>query len=119
MKYLLLICILFFIDIKDQEIDKLKGSYYCFVENENYFLQKNIITFNDSTYVFDNKFMSKGKISYKSIIVLDSFITPDLSISIFKNQIKKDTIQFSIHNKKDGGNYLDIATGKGKFIKIK
>jgi len=119
MKYLALIITLFFINFSNQENDKLKGSYYCIVENEYYFIQKNRITFDDSTYVFDNKFIPRGRISYKSIIVLDSFINPDLSISIFKNQIKKDTIQFSIHNKKDGGNYLDIATGKGKFIKIK
>jgi len=119
MKYFASIITFLFINISNQENDKLKGSYYCIVENEYYFIKKNKITFNDSTYGFDNNFIPKGKISYKSIIVLASFINPDLSISIFKNQIKKDTIQFSIHNKKDGGNYLDIATGKGKFIKIK
>ena len=110
---------MFFNNFSNQENNKLKGSYYCIVENEYYYISKNKVTFNDSTYEFDNKFIPKGKISYKSIIVLESFINPDLTISIFKNQIKKDTIQFYIHNKKDGGNYLDIATGKGNFIKIK
>ncbi|WP_031454527.1 hypothetical protein [Flavobacterium chungangense] len=119
MKSFFFIITFFFINFGNQETDKLKGSYNCIVENEYYNIQKNKITFNDSIYAFDNKFIPKGKVSYKSIIVLDNFINPDLIVSIFKNQITKDTIQFSIHNKKDGGNYLDIASGKGKFIKIK
>lgn len=119
MKYLVLIISALLLSANNQQTDKLKGRYYCIVENESYFIQKNKITFNDSTYAFDNEFIPKGKISYNSIIVLENFINSDFSISIFKNQIRKDTIQFSIHNRKDGGNYLDIASGKGKFIKIK
>lgn len=118
MKYFTLL-ILFLINFNSQENNKLGGTYYCIVENEYYYIQKYKITFNDSTYVFDNKFMPKGKISYNSIIVLDNFINPDLIVSVFKDQIAKDTIQFSIHNRKDGGHYLDIASAKGKFVKIK
>ncbi|WP_417942469.1 hypothetical protein [Flavobacterium sp. RS13.1] len=119
MKSSILIITFFFINFGNQENNKLRGSYYCIVEKEYYHIKKKKITFNDSTYAFDNKFIPKGEISYKSIIVLDSFINPDLIVSIFKNQITKDTIQFSIHNRKDGGNYLDIASARGKFIKIK
>jgi|GEM_PF-612782 len=120
MHYLSLIITILFFNLNCQENNKLKGRYYCLIENNYYYSQTDKITFNDSTFVFDNKFKPKGKISYGSIILMDNFMNSDLSISIFKEQIKKDTIVFYIHNKKGPvTNYLDISVGKGKFIKIK
>jgi hypothetical protein len=78
------------------------------------------ITFNDSVFVFDNKYVPKGKISYGNVILLDNFINTDLIISISKDQIKKDTIPFYMHDKKSSSaNYLDEVVGKGRLIKIK
>jgi hypothetical protein len=78
------------------------------------------MTFNDSVFVFDNKYVPKGKISYGNVILLDNFINTDLIISISKDQIKKDTIPFNMHDKKSASaNYLDEVVGKGRLIKIK
>jgi hypothetical protein len=118
MKYFALLITLFLISF-NQKTEKLTGRYNYLIEDDNSYIQKDKITFKDSVFVFDNKYMPKGKISYGNVILLDNLINTDLILSIRKDQIKKDTIQFYIHNKNGGGNYLDISEGRGKLIKIK
>ncbi|MDA6072246.1 hypothetical protein NJT12_21695 [Flavobacterium sp. AC] len=119
MKYFTLIITLFFIN-SNQKTDKLIGRYNYLIEDENVYTQKDKITFNDSVFVFDNKYLPKGKISYGNVILLDNFINTDLIISITKDQIKNDTILFNMHDKQSSSaNYLDQVVGKGKLIKIK
>lgn len=119
MKYLALITTLFLINFS-QKTDKLNGRYYYLVEEDSSYVQKGKITFKDSVFVFDSKFMPTGKISYGNKIILDHFINTDLIISISKDQIDKDTIPFLMHDKSNSfANYLDVATGKGKLIRIK
>lgn len=119
MKYFTLIITLFFISI-NQKTDKLAGRYNYLIEDDNVYIQKDKITFNDSVFAFDNKYLPKGKISYGNTILLDNFINTDLIISISKDQIKKDTILFYMHDKQSSAaNYLDEVVGKGKLIKIK
>ena len=119
MKYLFIIVTLLSISLK-QKTDKLNGRYNYLIEEDNSYIQKDKITFKDSVFVFDNKFMPKGKISYGNKILLDNFINTDLIISIPKDKIKKDTIEFFMHDKKSSAaNYLDEVVGKGKLIKIK
>jgi hypothetical protein len=118
MKYFFTITTLLFISL-NQETDKLTGRYNYLIEDNNLYVQKDKITFKDSIFIFDNKYLPKGKVSYGNVIVLDNFINRDLIISIRKDQIQKDTIKFYMHDKKDGGNYLDVSSGKGKLIKIK
>lgn len=118
MKYFALIIIFLSINF-NQKTDKLNGRYNYLLEDDNSYIQKDKITFKDSVFAFDNKYLPKGKISYGNVILLDNFINTDLIISISKDQIEKDTILFYMHNKNDGGNYLDISEGRGKLIKIK
>jgi len=119
MKYLSLIIILLSIN-SNQKTDKLIGRYNYLIEDSNTYLQKDKITFKDSVFVFDNKYMPKGKISYGNTILLENFINTDLIISIPKDQIAKDTILFYMHDKQSSAaNYLDVVTGKGKLIRIK
>ncbi len=117
MKFFTLIIALISVNF-NQKIDKLNGRYNYLIEDENQYIQKDKITFKDSVFVFDNKFLPKGKVSYGNAIVLDNFINIDLVITIPKDQIQKDTIEFFMHDKNDV-NYLDVTTGKGKLIKIK
>lgn len=117
MHYLSLLIVLLSVNF-NQKIDKLNGRYNYLIEDENQYIQKDKITFKDSVFVFDNKFMPKGKVSYGNAILLDNFINTDLVITIAKDQIQKDTIEFYMHDKNDA-NYLDVATGKGKLIRIK
>ena len=119
MKFFTLLIALISINLS-QKADKLNGRYTYLIENENSYIPKDKITFKDSVFVFDNKFMPKGKISYGNIILLDNFINTDLIISIPKDQIQKDTIEFYMHDKKSiSANYLDEVTGKGRLIRIK
>ena len=119
MKYLTLIITLFFIT-PNQQTNKLTGRYNYLIEENNFYIQKDKITFNDSVFVFDNKYLPKGKISYGNVILLHNFINTDLIISISKDQIKKDTILFYMHDKQSSAaNYLDEVVGKGKLIRIK
>ena len=119
MKYLTLIITLFFIT-PNQQTDKLTGRYNYLIEDDNVYVQKDKITFNDSVFVFDNKYLPKGKISYGNVILLDNFINRDLIISIPKDEIKKDTILFYMHDKQSAAaNYIDEVVGKGKLIRIK
>ena len=119
MKYLFIIVTLLSISI-NQKSDKLNGRYSYLIEENNSYIQKDKITFKDSIFVFDNKFMPKGKISYGNTILLDNFINTDLIISISKDQIQKDTIPFYMHDRKSSSvNYLDEVIGKGKLVKIK
>lgn len=117
MHYLSLLIVLLSVNF-NQKMDKLNGRYNYLIEDENQYIQKDKITFKDSVFVFDNKFLPKGKVSYGNAIVLDNFINIDLVITIPKDQIQKDTIEFDMHDKNDV-NYLDVSTGKGKLIKIK
>ena len=104
----------------NQKTDKLNGRYNYLIEDNNSYVQRDKITFNDSVFVFDSKYMPKGKISYGNIILLENFINQDLIISIPKDQIKKDTILFYMHDKQSSAaNYLDEVVGKGKLIRIK
>lgn len=119
MKYFFITIALFSISLS-QKTDQLNGRYNYLIEDNNIYVQKDKITFKDSVFVFDNKYMPKGKISYGNVILLDNFINTDLIISISKDQIKKDTILFYMHDKKSSSaNYLDEVVGKGKLIKIK
>jgi hypothetical protein len=119
MKYFALITTLFLISFT-QKTDKLIGRYNYLIEEDNTYIQKDKITFKDSIFAFDNKYLPKGKVSYGSKIVLDNFINTDLVISISKDQIEKDTILFYMHDKQSSAsNYLDEVVGKGKLIKIK
>ena len=119
MKYFALLITLFFINF-NQKVDKLTGRYNYLIEDDNSYIQKDKITFSDSVFKFDNKFLTKGKISYNNIILLDNFINTDLVISIPKDQITKDTILFYMHDKQSPvANYLDVIIGKGKLIRIK
>ena len=119
MKYFTLIITLISIN-SNQKTDKLNGRYSYLIEDNNFYIQKDKISFSDSVFVFDNKYMPKGKISYGNIVLLENFINADLIISISKDQIKKDTIPFYMHDKKNSSaNYLDEVVGKGKLIKIK
>ena len=119
MKYLLMITILFSINL-NQKTDQLNGRYNYLIEDNNLYIQKDKITFKDSVFVFDNKYLPKGKISYGNVILLENFMNTDLIISISKDQIKKDTIEFFMHDKKSSAaNYLDEVVGKGKLIRIK
>lgn len=120
MKYFALLITLFFINF-NQKTDKLTGRYNYLIEDDNAaYILKDKITFKDSVFIFDNKFMPKGKISYGNVILLDNFINTDLIISISKDQIKKDTIPFFMHDKKSSSaNYLDEVVGKGKLVRIK
>ncbi|OOV20108.1 hypothetical protein [Flavobacterium sp. LM4] len=120
MKSFILIITFFFINFGNQETDKLIGSYYFICENGYFTNQNDKIIFKDSTYAFSNKFIPSGKISYGNSILLDNFTNSKTIISIPKNQIEKDTMIFYIHDRNGFVmNYLDIAVGKGKFIKIK
>ncbi|MDQ8011783.1 MAG: hypothetical protein REI96_05010 [Flavobacterium nitrogenifigens] len=119
MKYFALLITLFFINF-NQKTDKLTGRYDYLIEDEGAYILKDKITFGDSIFKFDNKFLPKGKVSYGNVILLDNFINTDLIISIPKDQIEKDTIPFFMHDKKHPAmNYLDIVVGKGKLIRIK
>ncbi|KAF2510022.1 hypothetical protein EYY60_10925 [Flavobacterium zhairuonense] len=119
MKYFALLITLFFINFS-QKTDKLTGRYNYLIEDEGAYNLKDKITFNDSVFAFDNKYLPKGKISYGNIILLDNFINRDLIISIPKDQITKDTIDFYMHDKQSPvSNYLDVVVGKGKLIRIK
>ncbi|GAA3728395.1 hypothetical protein GCM10022422_07930 [Flavobacterium ginsengisoli] len=119
MKYFVLLFSLISINFS-QKTEKLTGRYNYLIEDDNSYIQKDKITFKDSIFVFDNKFMPKGKVSYGNKIVLDNFINTDLVISIAKDQIEKDTIPFFMHDKKSSSaNYLDEVVGKGKLVRIK
>lgn len=119
MKYLFILVTVLSISL-NQKTDKLNGRYNYLIEDNNSYVQRDKITFNDSVFVFDSKYMPKGKISYGNIILLENFINQDLIISIPKDQIKKDTILFYMHDKQSSAaNYLDEVVGKGKLIRIK
>lgn len=119
MKYFALIMTLFFINF-NQKTDKLTGRYNYLIEDEGTYILKDKITFTDSIFKFDNKYLPKGKISYGNSILLDNFINTDLIISIPKDQITKDTIPFFMHDKQSPvANYLDVVVGKGKLVRIK
>ena len=119
MKYFALLIMLFFINF-NQKTDKLTGRYNYLIEDDNSYIQKDKITFKDSIFAFDNKYLPKGKISYGNVILIDNFINTDLIISIPKDQIEKDTILFYMHDKKSSSaNYLDEVVGKGKLVRIK
>lgn len=119
MKYFALFITLLSINFS-QKTEKLSGRYNYLIEDNNLYIQKDRITFNDSIFIFDNKYMPKGKVSYGNKIVLENFINADLIISISKDQITKDTIPFFMHDKKSfAANYLDEVVGKGKLIRIK
>lgn len=119
MKYFALLITLFFINF-NQKTDKLTGRYNYLIEDDNAYILKDKITFKDSIFAFDNKYLPKGKVSYGNVILLDNFINTDLIISIPKNQIEKDTISFFMHDKKStSANYLDEVVGKGKLVRIK
>jgi len=119
MKYFALLITLFFINF-NQKTDKLIGRYNYLIEDDNAYILKDKITFKDSIFAFDNKYLPKGKVSYGNVILLENFINTDLIISIPKDQIEKDTILFFMHDKKSSSaNYLDEVVGKGKLVRIK
>ncbi|MFD1603957.1 hypothetical protein ACFSJW_09395 [Flavobacterium artemisiae] len=119
MHYLSLLIVLLSVNF-NQKTEKLNGRYNYLIEDENQYIQKDKITFKDSVFVFDNKYLPKGKVSYGNVILLDHFINTDLVITISKDQIEKDTIEFYMHDKQSSSaNYLNEVTGKGRLIRIK
>jgi hypothetical protein len=104
-----------------QKTDKITGRYDYLIAEGDLYVKRDQITFKDSVFVFDNKYMPEGKVSYgENIILLDHFINTDLIISISKDQIQNDTIEFNMHDKRSPVvNYLDVSTGKGMLIRTK
>lgn len=97
---------------------KLDGAYK--VEFENYFQNDGYVSFNGNNFKWRPfHFLSfEGKINYlKNSIYLES--QSNLIYKIRHENIKNDTIVFSVYDKNGTGNYMDIAIGRGKFIKEK
>jgi hypothetical protein len=124
MKYIFLFISIILIKFENKQTYKLKGLYSYSIKNYSD-LETGTITFNDSIYILNtrellsrNKYI--GKVKYGNCILLENFTNPDLIISIRLDEIQKDTISFSVHNRKSAyANYLDISVSNGKMIKLK
>lgn len=124
MKYLFLFISIIFIKAENQQTYKLKGQYnYSFKYNT--ILETDRITFNDSVYSLNSRRLPNwnkciGKVHYGNCILLENLTNSDLIISIRKDEIQKDTIYFTVHNRKSPYmNYLDVSVSDGKMIKLK
>lgn len=125
MKYLFLVISLIFIKTENQETYKLSGLYHYSFGHNNSISESGTITFNDSVYSLNSRRLPKGnkcigKIEYGNCILLEKLTNPDLIISIREDEIQKDTISFTVHNRKSPYmNYLDVSVSSGKMIKQK
>ena len=117
MKDVLIITLIFVLSCFKQDI-KLIGAYK--VEFENYFQNDGYVTFYENNFKWrPNRFFPfEGKINYsKNTIYLES--ESNLIYGVPYQNVKNDTIIFYVYDKKGKGNCLDIATGEGRFIKVK
>lgn len=117
MKYIFLMTIFFCLTSLKQDA-QLNGSYK--VVFENYFENDGYVTFYGNNFKWRPfRFLPfEGKINYnKNIIYLE--IDSNSIYGIPSENIKNDTIDFYIYDRNGKGNWLDIAIGKGKFIKQK
>lgn len=117
MKYIFLMRLIFGLSSFQQDI-KLDGAYK--VEFENYFQNDGYVTFYGDNFKWRPiRFLPfEGKIKYfKNTIYLES--ESNLIYDISYENIKNDTIVFYVFDRNEKGNWLDIAIGKGKFIKQK
>jgi hypothetical protein len=117
MKHIFLMTLIFAFSYIPQDV-KLNGTYK--VEFENYFQNDGYVSFNENNFKWRPfRFLPfEGKINYlKNSIYLES--QSNLIYNIRYENIKNDTIVFYVYDQKGTGNYLDIAIGKGKFIKEK
>jgi hypothetical protein len=120
MKIFYTIIILTFFSLVNIQNEKVRGNYKFEVgKMSRYYDAK--IQFKDSVFVltFSNGIKSTGKINY--------YRTPtSLNIDVntiidFKtSEIKNDTIEFSVHDKRSlNVNYLDTSIDVGYFIRAK
>ncbi|WNM18799.1 hypothetical protein [Flavobacterium capsici] len=117
MKYIFLMTLFFCLTSLKQE-NKLNGAYN--VVFENYFDNDGYVTFYGDNFKWRpfHYLPFEGKINYhKNTIYLES--DSNLIYGIRTENIKNDTIVFSVHDKNGKGNWLDIAIGRGKLIKVK
>jgi hypothetical protein len=117
MKHILLITLIIVLSSFKQDI-KLDGSYK--VEFENYFQNDGYVTFYENNFKWrPSRFLPfEGKINYlKNEIYIK--IGSNLIYGVPYKNVKNDTIIFYVYDKNRGGNWLDIAAGKGRFIKVK
>lgn len=114
---ILLLSISFILTSFNQE-DKLNGVYK--VEFDSAFKNDGYVSFYGKNFKWRpfHFLPFDGKINYLgNKIYLEN--ESNLLYIIDYKYIKKDTIIFYVHDKKEKGNYLDIAIGTGKFIKEK
>lgn len=117
MKHIFLMTLIFGLSSLQQDV-KLDGAYKA--EFENYFQNDGYVTFNENNFKWRPfRFLPfEGKVNYlKNTIYLES--ESNLIYSIRYENIKNDTIDFYVYDRNGKGNWLDIAIGKGKFIKQK
>ena len=117
MKYILIIIFIFLLTSFKQD-NKLNGPYK--VEFDSYFQYDGYVTFYGDTFKWRPKsFLPfEGKINYlKNTIYLES--NSNYIYSVEYQDMKNDTINLYVYDKNRKGNYLDIAIGKGRFIKAK
>ena len=124
MKYIFLIVSIFIFKFESQSNVKLKGEYDYIFDFNNVTLRNGTVTFNDSIYTLNLRLPNgkkyTEKVKYGNSILLDNFTNNNLIISIRKDEIQKDTIRFTVHNRKANYmNYLDVAENSGKLIKVK
>ena len=114
----------FIFKFESQSNVKLKGEYDYIFDFNNVTLRNGTVTFNDSIYTLNLRLPNgkkyTEKVKYGNSILLDNFTNNNLIISIRKDEIQKDTIRFTVHNRKANYmNYLDVAENSGKLIKVK
>jgi len=117
MKYILIITFIFLLTSFKQD-NKLDGAYKA--EFDSYFQNDGYVTFYGGNFKWrpKNFLPFEGKINYlKNTIYLES--NSNYIYSVAYQNIKKDTINFYVYDKNGKGNYLDIAIGKGRFIRAK
>jgi hypothetical protein len=117
MKHLFLMTLILGLSSLQQDV-KLDGAYK--VRFENYFQNDGYVTFYKNNFKWRpfHFLPFEGKINYsKNIIYLES--ESNLIYGIRYENIKNDTIVFCVYDRNGKGNWLDIAIGKGKFIKEK
>lgn len=117
MKYIFLMTIFFCLTSLKQD-NQLNGAYK--VIFENYFENDGYVTFYGNNFKWRPfRFLPfEGKINYyKNTIYLES--DSNSIYGIRSENIKNDTIVFYVYDKNGKGNWLDIAIGSGKFIKVK
>ncbi|WP_264565774.1 hypothetical protein [Flavobacterium sp. N3904] len=118
MKYLYLTPFLFFLSVLNTQSLTLSGRYY--VDFETGMYKDGYIDFKDNKFTLKhfNLLPYTDKIEYTPNTVYLK-INSDVFFSIRNEEVKKDTIKFYIHSKiATPTNYMDVAIGSGKFIKV-